>query len=1271
MRIGDWEDELGELDWDSLDEEFFVDSYFKENYVEGERYEVPNLSNRFESMSEPWISWFDTKYQPDDKGTKGDPRVRFRKQGDYIWRVWLQKEFEDIMNGTKSIFIFSEEKREGDREEHKKNMDKLRNRFQKLIKDGVKKVQERDEEHKDIVVKGSNKGYVELGVKDMIKIFEGESKDDGAWDFYQSIANKCILLLFQESRAVIREISHKDSLDDGDEKCKKCDKIYTKKGLKRHKKYCDDGKPPKWVEISMLERDFYIGLSEFIYRKMEKNIELLPVKKEYEVPRRKPTIKRASRIFSVFVLSILMAEGDIWRRLGRFDDMLLHLKDDEEVVRKGKKGKKGQHPNMIQFSDFLREEIGKCEVEDFENRGATRHASFRVLERNTNRWMNCQPEKHLKKEHEIGNKKFNHEGGYLRSPPYSHLRSSILGKKEKGELKIGRAVASDDSLKALNILQETQWEINLDFLQHVAYAKFADGRHGSIKNKKILIERINIRDEFRESYYPEGKEGVSREGELRLHQIKKIIDNIANTFWHSWALDWRGRVICKANLLSPHGSDIDRAFLRFKEWKFVGEKGWEWFRIFLFNFFEGKEDDRFHSKPDKKLSFTQRIDWIDEHEIVLREIVGNWNEENNRELLDLNQRPKAKSETFQRISALIEYDRLLEEKQVKDWSEIKSGHPVHFDASSNGLQHLSLLIDNENLAKEVNVISPKGVKADIYLKVCEIGKKNWENNGSKLRKYLSKLGLNTEQLECVKDLVFQRKISKLPTMTVFYGATRLDKCFIGRNGRGKPRYQCIKCNEPNCDHLFESKNRLICWHQKSPLYEAFEKDEKLKGLIENGGLLFAKEIHKKGKGSRQGKFAKCLVDDYREAIEEVTGGAVSKLQKYLENRIDKTIISPESSKSWLYAVVYSTEKKAEDDFDNFEKEVRGKYGTEYKAKRIKKYSYAVKEGHKINVNDYDKETGGPKGGTESSVRLSWTLPDKFKIIYKYNKVKKDATLQASGLYFLKDLMEIVAEKDSYHFFLNYLHRSDESEIKIDNEYIKHAIEHFDKDYDYEREKINTLKVKLLLDNKKKKDLEEILREKKIKGFNNLRKNDLAKLVVKEDLCEITDWEAIYSSAKKEEKTNNRIRTIYNFTTEKLGGNGNDFENSWLMHSSVSIRINFPEFTDMLDIRQMKIAAAANFIHSMDGAHMRAVVREFDRRIKDNGGHSSIWSIHDAFGTHACDINKLLEIIKSEMVNLHSEGNLSHWVPTKGAVEENGFRKRIKNKEIEISEYFVS
>ena len=47
-----------------------------------------------------------------------------------------------------------------------------------------------------------------------------------------------------------------------------------------------------------------------------------------------------------------MTKGDIWRRVGRFDDMLLHLDDDEEVVRKGKKGKKvnTQYDSILRFS---------------------------------------------------------------------------------------------------------------------------------------------------------------------------------------------------------------------------------------------------------------------------------------------------------------------------------------------------------------------------------------------------------------------------------------------------------------------------------------------------------------------------------------------------------------------------------------------------------------------------------------------------------------------------------------------------------------------------------------------------------------------------------------------------------------------------------------------------------------------------------------------------------------------------------------------------------
>ena len=63
------------------------------------------------------------------------------------------------------------------------------------------------------------------------------------------------------------------------------------------------------------------------------------------------------------------------------------------------------------------------------------------------------------------------------------------------------------------------------------------------------------------------------------------------------------------------------------------------------------------------------------------------------------------------------------------------------------------------------------------------------------------------------------------------------------------------------------------------------------------------------------------ISDYREAINEVTEGAVPKLQKYLENWLTKQLYHLNPQILALCSSL-STEKKAEDDFDNFEKEVR-------------------------------------------------------------------------------------------------------------------------------------------------------------------------------------------------------------------------------------------------------------------------------------------------------------------------------------------------------------
>ena len=57
----------------------------------------------------------------------------------------------------------------------------------------------------------------------------------------------------------------------------------------------------------------------------------------------------------------------------------------------------------------------------------------------------------------------------------------------------------------------------------------------------------------------------------------------------------------------------------------------------------------------------------------------------------------------------------------------------------------------------------------------------------------------------------------------------------------------------------------------------------------------------------------------------------------------------------------------------------------------------------------------------------------------------------------------------------------------------------------------------------------------------------------------------------------------------------------------------------------------NYIHSFDALHMQNVVLELDKkRIQD------IWAVHDSFGVHACDIDKLREIVNRTFVEIHQD-----------------------------------
>ena len=80
---------------------------------------------------------------------------------------------------------------------------------------------------------------------------------------------------------------------------------------------------------------------------------------------------------------------------------------------------------------------------------------------------------------------------------------------------------------------------------------------------------------------------------------------------------------------------------------------------------------------------------------------------------------------------MLEFHRVMKEFETKgDWNEVKSGMPIHLDASCNGFQHAAALLENKDLAKKVNLLKPdyseKGAE-DLYLGIADFARIEFEN----------------------------------------------------------------------------------------------------------------------------------------------------------------------------------------------------------------------------------------------------------------------------------------------------------------------------------------------------------------------------------------------------------------------------------------------------------------------------------------------------------------------------------------------------------------
>ena len=322
--------------------------------------------------------------------------------------------------------------------------------------------------------------------------------------------------------------------------------------------------------------------------------------------------------------------------------------------------------------------------------------------------------------------------------PYINADTNVLNLNENKIIK-GKydqrynTEGSDLFYNSINYLNSIKFKINIPMLMIVI--------EEWNKDKSILFKGYNKYTEILADDSTKIKK--DKEKHNALHQLYLNIINIAilfraHVFYLPVFADFRGRIYTLSNYLSYQGNDLARSLLLFDSNEVLNDKGYECLNVYFSNL----------AGYDKN-SWNDRINISEKITKEFKEYTLNKNENKLNELI------KDLSEPFQFISiglAKIEY---LEKEKLGLKTIINN--PILFDASCSGIQHISALTLDKNLARYTNVISydeaPKSqLPEDFYTFALNIIK-------DKLAKSKSEL---------LRNISLNRQIIKRSVMTIPY-----------------------------------------------------------------------------------------------------------------------------------------------------------------------------------------------------------------------------------------------------------------------------------------------------------------------------------------------------------------------------------------------------------------------------------------------------------------------------------------------------------------------
>lgn len=364
------------------------------------------------------------------------------------------------------------------------------------------------------------------------------------------------------------------------------------------------------------------------------------------------------------------------------------------------------------------------------------------------------------------------EGGYitphLRKMTPLIIKSPMATANGTEWLDIYNTADMPSVYRGINALQDTRWKINdpvLRVLRTVMGLNLGTGvprsepyefpacplppgvKASTLDPTSAEMEAFNgWKGEMRTMHELEAERRAKIVNVSRIIRMAGEMEN--KEFYYVYRCDFRGRVYSSTSGLSPQGTELAKALLRFADGKRLGERGWYWLRVAGANRY-GKD----------KVSFDDRVKWVDSQSDEWRRCATD--PLGTREIWGKADDP------YSFLAWCYEY-----------WGASECGNPASYvsylpigmDGSCNGLQHFSAMLRDGVGGAAVNLV-PAQKPSDIYQRVADVMSdrlRAMPDNPYAIRwlALFSQLGLNGAP----------RQLTKKPVMTLPYGSTERTAC---------------------------------------------------------------------------------------------------------------------------------------------------------------------------------------------------------------------------------------------------------------------------------------------------------------------------------------------------------------------------------------------------------------------------------------------------------------------------------------------------------------